>query len=96
MDKKTTGIVVTVVSGLLCGFPGLCMLIFGVVTATGMMPYTTEFNGVTDTGIVPSQYGFAMLCLALVFIAIPVAVGFFTLRKNAAGEAIEDTPPNNI
>ncbi|MEA3349196.1 MAG: hypothetical protein U9Q82_01090 [Chloroflexota bacterium] len=83
MDKKTTGIIATVTTVLLCGCPGLCLCIFGAVTAAGVMPYDTEFNGVTDSGIVPSGYGFAGLCLALILILIPVGVGFFTLREKS-------------
>ncbi len=96
MEKKTAGIIATVTTGLLCGCPGLCMLIFGAVTAAGVMPYTMEFNGVSDSGILPSQYGFAMLCISLVLIAIPIAVGFFTLRQKADHDVIESTPAGDI
>jgi len=54
MDKKTTGIVATVATSLLCGCPGLFLCIFGAVTAAGVMPYTTELNGITDEGIIVS------------------------------------------
>jgi hypothetical protein len=81
MDKKTVGLIATIGTALLCGFPGLCLCIFGVVTAAGVMPYTTEFNGVSENGVMPSASGFAMLCVALFFILIPVVVGFFTLRN---------------
>ena len=55
------------------------------------MPYSTEINGVTDTGVLPSTYGFGMLCLALILILIPVAVGFFTLRNKP--ERVDVVPP---
>jgi hypothetical protein len=39
MDKKTTGIIVTVVSVLLCGCPGLGGVCFGAVMAlAGLVP----------------------------------------------------------
>ncbi len=97
MDKKTGGLIATIATILVCGLPGLCLCIFGVVTAAGVMPYETEFNGVADSGIMPSGYGFAMLCLALIFILIPVAIGFFTLRNKPEdgvidAEAISNEP----
>ena len=81
MNNKNTGIIATVASVLLCGCPGLFLCIFGAVTATGSMPYTTQVNGVSNSGTLPSTVGFVMLCLSLIFILIPVGVGFFTMRK---------------
>ena len=92
MDKKTTGLIATIATVLLCGLPGLCLCIFGVVTAAGVMPYTTEFNGVSDSGMMPSSAGFGMLCVALILILIPAAVGFFTLRKKDKDGIIDAEP----
>lgn len=92
MDKKTGGIIATVATVLFCGLPGLCLCLFGVVTAAGVMPYETELNGIVDSGTLPASVGFAMLCIALIFILIPVAVGFFTLRKKPEDAAINAEP----
>jgi len=73
MDKKTTGIIATIASTLLCGCPGIFLCLFGALTAAGQ----GTFN---DASLDPSV-GFVLLCLSLIFIAIPIAVGFFTLRK---------------
>lgn len=84
MDKKTGGIIATIVAVLLCGCPGLCLCLFGAWAATGTMPYTVEstgYGGYTGTGMVSSYLGFVGLCLALIFIAIPIVVGVLTLRK---------------
>ncbi len=81
MDKRTTGIIATIATVVLCGCPGLFLCIFGAVTATGMMPYTTEVNGITNSGTMPPTTGFVMLCLSLILIAIPIVVGFVMLRK---------------
>ena len=89
MQNKSAGIIGTIAAVVLCGCPGLFLCIFGAVTATGNMPFSTEFNGVGNSGILPSRYGFVMLCLSLVFILIPVAVGFFTLRKKP--DKVSDT-----
>jgi hypothetical protein len=93
MDNKNTGIIATIAAVVLCGCPGLFLCIFGAVTATGNMPYSTELNGVSSTGVVPSTYGGVMLCLSLLLLLIPVAVGFFTLRKKPGIERMDDLPP---
>jgi len=92
MQNKNVGIIATIATAVLCGCPGLFACIFGAVTATGNMPYNTEFNGVSNTGTLPPTVGFVMLCLSLIFILIPVAVGFFTLRKKPE-VAVEEVPP---
>ena len=81
MEKKTGGLIATLATLFLCGFPGLCLCIFGGVTAAGVMPYETTVNDLSNSGTIPASVGFVMLCLSLIFILIPVAVGFFTLRK---------------
>ncbi len=87
MDKKTGGIIATIVAVLLCGCPGLCLLLFGAIAATGLMPYTSEFPYSSDfsnvSSTVPSYLGFVGLCLALIFIAIPIVVGVLTLRNKS-------------
>jgi hypothetical protein len=92
MDTKTKGIVATIVAVILCGCPGLFLCIFGAVTATGNMPYTTELNGVSNSGTMPAGAGIAMLCFSLIFILIPIAVGFFMLRKKP--EVTAEVPSN--
>jgi hypothetical protein len=93
MDKRTTGIVLTVVSVLLCGCPGICLCLFGAVTATGVMPYETTFNDYVGTGTVPAWMGFVLLCLALIFIVIPIVVGYLTLGRKEKVEFDEPIPP---
>lgn len=93
MNNKNTGIIATIATVVLCGCPGLFLCIFGAVTATGNMPYSTEINGVSNSGVLPSTYGVAMLCLALALILIPAGVGFFTLRKKPPTEGVDNLPP---
>jgi hypothetical protein len=86
MNKKTGGIMATIVAVLLCGCPGLFMCVFGIITATGHMPLTSYFPYTSDFGnpyseMVPSYLGFVLLFLALIFIAIPIIVGILTLRN---------------
>lgn len=93
MENRTAAIIATIATILLCGCPGLFLCIFGAVTATGNMPYNvTDFSGNTTSGTMSTTWGFAMLCVALIFILIPILVGFFTLRRKPAAAPM--TPPS--
>ena len=92
MDDKTKGIIATIASVILCGCPGLFFCIFGAFTASGNMPFNTELNGVSNSGTLPPTAGFVLVCLSLIFIAIPVVVGFLTLRSKPAAELNNNEP----
>ncbi len=93
MDSKTKGIIATVAAVILCGCPGLFLCIFGGLAAAGA-PVTTELNGISNTGTMSPTLAFVMLCLGVIFIVIPIAVGFFTLRgKLGAKSTGEPMPP---
>lgn len=85
MNNRNTGIIATVATIVLCGCPGLFLCLFGALTAAGQ----GTFN---DASLSPSV-GFALICLALLLILIPAAVGFFTLRKRPPTEGVENLPP---
>ena len=51
MDNRTKGIIATIAAVVLCGCPGLFICVFGAATATGLMPYTTELNGIAIPGL---------------------------------------------
>ncbi len=88
MDNKTKGIVATIAAVVLCGCPGLFLCLFGVITAFG----GGKFNLGDQAGNIPTTYGYVFMCLALIFILIPILVGFFTLRNKSATPA---APSNN-
>lgn len=91
MDKKTKGIIATIASVLLCGCPGLFMLFFGATSVlASMMPGADiDVMGSSDPAAATTM-GIVFLCLSMIFIAIPIAVGFFMLRKKP-----EDMPASN-
>jgi len=94
MDKRTIGIIATVAAAVLCGCPGIFLCIFGAWGATGTMPYTSTLNGVSSAGTTPASVGFVMLCISLIFIAIPIVVGFVMLRnKPVAPNNNQPIPP---
>jgi hypothetical protein len=86
MDSRSKGILATIASVILCGCPGLVLCIIGGAVAAGA-PVTTELNGISNSTTVSPVVGVGLLCVALIFILIPVAVGFFTLRS-------KPTPPS--
>jgi preprotein translocase subunit SecF len=83
MNNKNTGIIATVVTALLCGCPGLFSCLFGAITATG--------NGTFNDAYLDPTVGYVMVCMSLIFIAIPIVVGVVTLRKKPA-PVVSDEP----
>jgi len=80
MQNRTTAIILTVASVLLCGCPGLIACIFGGLIVAGV-PFTTTVNGYSSTQPLPVGYGIGALCGAVIFVIIPIVVGVLTLRK---------------
>ncbi|MBN1147468.1 MAG: hypothetical protein JXA78_09440 [Anaerolineales bacterium] len=94
MDKRTTGIIATVVTVLVCGCPGLLSVCWGAIAAAASFIPGAEIDiaGSSDptTALIS---GLGALCIGVVFVAIPVAVGFFTLRKKPeAAEPVYNEP----
>ena len=80
MQNRTIGIVATVVTALACGCASLFSCIWGFLIARGT-PFNVTSDGTTTPQTFPPAIGFVLLCLSVVMILIPVAVGFFTFRK---------------
>ncbi len=88
MDKKTTGIIVTVVTALLCGCCSLFTCLMGIGALTGNGTYTLG----DTTEAMPPAFGYVFLCLSFIMILIPIAVGFFMLRKKPEVSALPNEP----
>jgi len=82
MQNRNIGIIATVVTALVCGCASLFSCIWGFLIARGT-PFQVTSNGTTTPQTFPPAIGFALLCLSLVLVLIPIAVGFFTLRKKS-------------
>ncbi len=94
MDKKTTGIVATVAATLLCGCPGLGAMCFGLISAfAGVVPGSDIDIGGSSDPMAAIIMGLVALCLGVVFVAIPIAVGFFTLRNKQITETSISNEP---
>jgi preprotein translocase subunit SecG len=92
--NKNTGIIATIASVILCGCPGLFMCFFGATSifASQMPGADIDVMGSSDPAAAMSM-GLVTLCLSFIFIAIPIAVGFFTLRKKPEAVSSEPLPP---
>ena len=94
MDTKTKGIVSTIAAVVLCGCPGLFMCFFGAMsTFVSFVPGADIDVGGSSDPAAATAMGIGALCLSLIFIAIPIAVGYFTLRKKPQAETINEPLP---
>ena len=94
MDKKSTGMIATIATALLCGCPGLIGLCFGgtSVLASFMPGAEIDVFGSNDPAAATTM-GVVFLCLSVIFIAIPIVVGIVTLRKpKEAAAPVSDEP----
>ena len=92
MDPKTKGIIATIASVVLCGCPGLFLCFFGAMsTFVSAIPGADIDVGGSSDPAAATAMGIGSLCLSLIFIAIPIAVGYFTLRKKP--EAVVTNEP---
>ncbi|HKJ37746.1 MAG TPA: hypothetical protein VJ972_03145 [Anaerolineales bacterium] len=82
MDKKTVGIIATVVTAFLCGCASIFSCVWGFIIVSGQ-PIDVTSNGITTPQTLSPTIGYVLLCLTVIMIAVPVAVGFFTFRKKA-------------
>lgn len=99
MQNRTLAIIITVVVALVCVCAAIFAAVWGVLGVTGT-PINYSGNGITSgSAPMPAGLGFALLCLAVIFIAVPVVVGFLTLRRKPAPVAPvqpqEPIPPAN-
>jgi hypothetical protein len=88
MDKRTVGIIATVLSALACGCVAIIACVWGVIAVTGT-PIDITGTGQTYTDTLPPTVGYVLLCLSVLFVAVPFVVGFLTLRRKS------QPPPEN-
>ncbi|MBI5963922.1 MAG: hypothetical protein HY863_10640 [Chloroflexi bacterium] len=94
MDTKTKGIVATIAAVVLCGCPGLFMCFFGAMsTFVSFVPGADIDVGGSSDPAAATAMGIGALCVSLIFIAIPIAVGYFTLRKKPQADTINEPLP---
>ena len=82
MNNRTVGIVATVITVLCCACPGLLLCLDSAFLVVVRRSLFSQF-GVQGLGGVGHPYlvGLGLGCLSLILIAIPILVGFVTLRN---------------
>ena len=84
MTNRTIAIIVSVLSVLLCGCPGLFSLCLGSTVAlvglTGDPKYYLGLNADYRNALVS---GLFMICISIILIAIPFVVGLLLFRRDA-------------
>ncbi|MBC7878269.1 MAG: hypothetical protein H7Y59_13955 [Anaerolineales bacterium] len=82
MNNKNTGLIATIAAVILCGCPGLFAAFWGALTAVISFIPGADINigGSSDPSAALFS-GLGTCCIGILFIAVPVAVGFFGLRK---------------
>jgi len=97
MDKKNVGIIATVATAVLCGCPGLFGICWGLISAVvSQVPGANIDMGGSSDPKTALMSGIGALCLGVIFVAIPIVVGFVMLRKKPeelAPSTDEPIPP---
>ena len=94
MDTKTKGIVATIAAVVLCGCPRQFMCFFGALSTFDRFVPGADINiGGSSNPASATTMGVVFLCLSVIFIAIPIAVGFFMLRKKPEADAVSSNEP---
>jgi hypothetical protein len=88
MDKKTAGIIATIVTILFCGCPGLFAVCWGLIAAfASQMPGADiDIAGSSDPTAALIT-GIGSLCVGALFVAIPIVLGIITFRLNKRAAA---------
>ena len=95
MENRNTAMIITGITALCCGCPGLLSICWGGLAAVvSFIPGAEIDMGGSSDPQAALLAGLGSLCVGIIFVAIPIAVGFFTLRKKPASEAafVSDEP----
>lgn len=79
--NRTTAIIATVATALLCGCPGLGACLWGAIFAVGGASGNATLNNQPADPTTAMLTGLGVICFGIIAVAIPIAVGFFTLRN---------------
>ncbi len=91
MDRKTAT-VLTAVTALICGCPGLASLCFGSFFAVaGATPGAEDVFGSSDLRSA-MMLSVAMACLGVLGVMVPIIIGSTTLRKKAEAFVSPEEP----
>ena len=94
MDKRTTSIIATLITVVVCGCPGLIALCMGAMFAViSFIPNADiDIFGSSDPNDALT-FGVVTICVGIIFVLIPAIVGFVTLRKKKTSAPIQFNEP---
>lgn len=82
---RQTGLILTIVSAVLCGCPGLFSCFWGLIASVvSFMPNADIDIGGSSDPMAALAAGAGAICLGIIFVAIPVALWFFTVKGKSA------------
>lgn len=85
MEKRTVGIIATIVAVIVGGIPGLFTVFAGNIT-----PLVSSVMGSIDVPNLALTSGLGSCCIC---IPIPLAIGVFALYQRAKGSGVEEQLP---
>ena len=99
MDKRTTGIIATLITVVICGCPGLISLCMGAMFALiSFIPNAKIDIFGSHEPSAALTFGVVTLIIGIVFLAIPAILAFVTLRGKKTSPPAhfnEPRPPAN-
>ncbi len=78
-DKKKVGMIATIATTLLCGCPGICLLLYGIIFAMG--------GGMGKMGLLTS---IVLILVGFLMLLLPLGAGGYTFYISRAKPTIED------
>ncbi len=86
MEKRTIGIIATIVTALLCGCPGLASLCFSAyMIYLGASPAAAASADIEDPGVM-IVVGIVISFISVLAVSVPFVAGFFTWREKPIGD----------
>ncbi len=83
--NRQTALIVTIVTVILCGCPGLFACFWGLLASVISFIPNADINiGGSNDPTAALAAGVGSVCVGFILVAIPVAVWFFTLRGKPA------------
>lgn len=93
--NRTTAIIITAVTALCCGLPGLGLICTGALAAMGsQMPEAMAGNPSTPEEVLIGSVLFA--CVGIILLVLPVVAGFISFRMAKSADPVyfeENIPP---
>jgi hypothetical protein len=83
--SRQTGLILTIVSAVLCGCPGLFSCFWGAIASVvSFIPGAEIDIGGSSDPMMALVAGLGAIVMGVVLVVIPVAVWFFTVRGKSA------------